>query len=83
MTILCNSGIGASLWRVQIWACDQLMPLDYAVGDIRLAILALVSHWLTAAGNAVVENIARRAWQGAQFAQRITAADTMVAAGWR
>jgi hypothetical protein len=83
MTSLCNSVIGASLWRVQIWACDRLMPLDYAFGDVRLAILALVSHWPTAAGDAVVENIVARAWQGARFAHRFTAADTMVAAGWR
>jgi hypothetical protein len=83
MTILCNSGIGVSLWRVQIWACNRLMPVDYAFGDVRLAILGLVSHWLTAAGNAAFENIASRALQGARFARRLTAADTMVATGWR
>ena len=38
---------------------------------------------LNAAGNLLVENIVGRAWQGAQFARRITAADTMVAAGER
>ena len=81
MTILCNSGIGEPLWRVQIWACDCLTSLDQASGDPRLAIVALLSASLNAAGNSIVENILARAWRGARFAHRLTAADTMVAAG--
>jgi hypothetical protein len=83
MTILCNTGISEPLWRVQIWACDRLPSLDYAAGDLRLAIVVLLSNWLNAAWNSLVENIAGRAWRGARFAERMTAADTMVAAGGR
>jgi hypothetical protein len=81
MTMLCNSGIGEPLWRVQIWACDRMPSLDCASGDPRLAIVALLSQSLNAAGNSIVKNILSRAWRGARFAERLTAADTMVAAG--
>jgi hypothetical protein len=81
MTILCNSAISEPLWRAQVWACDQLTVLDSASGDPRLAIVAVLSQSLNAAGNSIVKNIVRRAWRGARFAQRMTAADTMVAAG--
>jgi len=84
MTILCSSGIGGPLSRahasVLTWAFEHL---DGNFGDLRWAIIALLAQSLNAAGNLLVENIVGRAWQGAQFARRITAADTMVAAGER
>lgn len=81
MTMLCNSGIGEPLGRVQIWACDHLTSLDYASGDPRLAIVTLLSASLNAAGNSIVKNIVCRALSGARFAERLAAADTTVAAG--
>lgn len=87
MTILCSSGIGGPLSRahasVLTWAFEHLDGLDGSFGDLRWAIIALLAQSLNAAGNLLVENIVGRAWQGAQFARRITAADTMVAAGER
>ena len=83
MTTLCNSGISEPLCRVQIWACDQLASLDSISGDPRLAIVTLLSQSLNAAGNSLVKNILGRAWRGARFAERLTTADTMVAAGGR
>ncbi len=91
MTTLCNLVGGGSrqslqTWlqaRFQTWVFERLIALNLASGDLRLAIIALVSGALIAAGNAWFENIAARALQGAQFAGSVTAADTMVAAGER
>ena len=83
MTILCNSSISEPLWRAQVWACDHLTSLDSTSGDPRLAILTLLSQSLNAAGNSIVKTIVGRAWRGARFAERLTTADTMVAAGGR
>lgn len=87
MTILCSSGVGGPLSRahasVLTFTFQHLAGLDCTFGDLRWAIVTLLSHSLNAAGNSLVENIAGRAWQGARFAQRITAADTMMAAGER
>jgi len=68
---------------LQAWAFERLVALHLASGDLRLAAIALVAGVLAAAGNAWFETIADRALQGAQFARRLTAADTMVAAGKR
>jgi hypothetical protein len=46
-------------------------------------VIAFVAGALAAAGNDWFETIATRALQGAHFARRVTAADTMVAAGGR
>jgi len=81
MTTLCNSGISEPLCRVQIWAWDHLASLDSISGDPRLAIVTLLSQSFNAAGNSIVKNILDRAWRGARFAERLTAADTMVTAG--
>jgi hypothetical protein len=62
---------------------ERLVTLNLASGDLRVAAIALVAGALAAAGNAWFETIATRALQGAQFARRVTAADTMVAAGGR
>ena len=83
MTVLYNVARFGSLWRVQIWACERLIALDLASGDFRLAIVALTSRTLNAAWNSLYENIAGRAWQGARFAERMTAADTRGAAAGR
>ena len=91
MATLCNSGIGVPLLRAQasihalihVWSIQRLTRVDYAFGDLRWTIIALLAASLTAAGNALAKNILRRARQGALFAQGLTAADTMVAAGGR
>jgi hypothetical protein len=78
MTILENTGLSGPLWRAQIWASEQLASPDYAF-DPRLAVAGLLTHAL----NAAWKTTATRASQGARFAHRVTAADTMVAAGGR
>jgi hypothetical protein len=81
MTSLCNLGTCGARHSLQLWAFQQLAARDLASGDVRFSAIALVSDALSALGNAWFENIAGRAFQGAQFASRVTAADTMVAAG--
>ena len=87
MTTLCNQGAFGSRHAfqrsLQAWTYERLLTLNLASGDPRFAAIALVSDVLAAAGNAWFENIATRAHKGAQFARRVTAADTMVAAGGR
>ena len=83
MTTLCNSGAFSALQTFQVWAFERLVALNLSSGDLRFAVVALVSGLLAAAANAWFETIATRALQGAQFARRVTAADTMVAAGGR
>ena len=83
MTTLCNSSPLGSRQAFRAWMFERLIALDLAGGDLRLAMIALLAGALAAAGNAWFETIATRALQGAQFAQRVTAADTMVAAGGR
>jgi hypothetical protein len=79
MSILYHSGIGAPLWRAQLWALEHLASPDAAFGDLRFVFPALLSGLL----NAAWKNTAGRACEGARFASRLTAADTMVAAGGR
>ena len=78
MTILCNTGFGAPLGRAQIWANEHMNVSRYAF-DTRLAAIGLMAQAL----NAAWKNTAGRAAQGARFADRLSAADTMVAAGGR
>jgi hypothetical protein len=87
MTTLCNLGAGGS-WqslqtRIGAFAFERLTTLNIASPDPRAAAIALLSAALTAAANAWYENIAARAHAGARFTQRVTAADTMVAAAGR
>ena len=75
------------LWRVQAllqtWTFGRLGALDLTFVDLRLAIVALIARSLLWAADAVVRHLMGRAWQGACFAQDITAAATMVAAASR
>ncbi|WP_407177176.1 hypothetical protein [Bradyrhizobium sp. STM 3562] len=87
MTTLYNLDVGGC-WqslqtRLGCLAFERLVALNVASGDLRLAVIGLLSAALSRAANAWVENIARRALQGARFAKSVTAADTMVAAGRR
>ena len=83
MTTLCNSSPLGSRQAFRAWIFERLISLNLASGDLRVAAIALAAGALAAAGNAWFETIATRAHQGAQFARRVTAADTMVAAGGR
>jgi len=87
MTTLCNSsplGSRQAFQRtLQTWMFERLVSLNLASGDPRMAAIAFVAGVLAAAGNAWFETIAARALQGAHFARRVAAADTMVAAGGR
>jgi hypothetical protein len=79
MSILYHSGIGAPLWRAHLWTFERLASSDGAFGDLRFVIAALLFQLL----NAAWRDTASRACEGARFAARLTAADTMVAAGGR
>jgi hypothetical protein len=84
MMILYSSGFGerfGPLWRAQSFALEHLISFQCASGDLRWAVMALISRSLTAAMEALFRNIGGRAWQGARFAGALTTADTMVAAG--
>jgi len=75
------------LWRVQAllqtWTVGRLGVFELMFIDLRLAIVALIARSLLGAADAVVRHVMGRAWQGARFAQDITAAATMVAAAGR
>ncbi|MGY8663201.1 hypothetical protein Q3C01_12625 [Bradyrhizobium sp. UFLA05-109] len=75
------------LWRVQAllqtFTLGRLGAFDLMFVDLRLAIVALIARSLFGAAEAVVRHVMGRAWQGARFAQHITAAATMVAAASR
>ena len=75
------------LWRVpallQTWTFSRLGAFDLMFVDLRLALLTFVARSLLQAANAVASHVMGRAWQGARFAQDITAAATMVAAAGR
>ena len=81
MTVLCNLCAAGTRQSLQARAFEKLIALNLTSGDLRLAVIALVSGAIIAVANAWFENIAARALQGAEFAARVTAADTMVAAG--
>lgn len=82
MTVLCNLA-GGSLHSLQAWALGRLFALELTSTDLRWAIIALLCQSMTAIGTILFENIAGRALKGARFAEAMTAADTMVAAGGR
>ncbi|WFU40459.1 hypothetical protein QA640_40885 [Bradyrhizobium sp. CB82] len=75
------------LWRVQAllqtFVLGRPGAFDLMFVDLRLAIVALIARSLLGAADAVVRHVMGRAWQGARFAQDITAAATMVAAAGR
>jgi hypothetical protein len=80
-------GMASPLWRtpavLQTWALGRLGPCDLMFVDLRLALAAVFTRLLVRASDAVLRHVMGRAWQGARFAQDITAAATMVAAAWR
>jgi hypothetical protein len=69
------------LWRAQVWALGQLA--SSGLGDLRWAMVALVSRGIAAAADSLFRHIAGRAWQGARFAGRCAPAATTVAAAGR
>jgi hypothetical protein len=72
------------LWRAQAsllaWSFGRLMFLDLTVVDLRVALATMLTRSLIQAADALVRHVMGRAWQGARFAEDITAAATMVAA---
>ncbi|WP_439372875.1 hypothetical protein ACRQ5Q_04115 [Bradyrhizobium sp. PMVTL-01] len=81
-------GLAGPLWRAQqwqdqmlrAWAFGRLVSLDLMAVDLRFALASVVARSLTQAADALVRHFMGRAWQGARFAEDITAAATMVAA---
>jgi hypothetical protein len=68
----------------QAWAFSRLVSLDVtAITDLRLALATAATRSLVQAADALVRHVMGRAWQGARFAEDITAAATMVAAAGR
>lgn len=91
MIIPTHFGPAAPLWRAQMWqaqiwqalALSRLVSLDLMAVDLRLALASAVTRSLVQAADALVRHVMGRAWQGARFAEDITAAATMVAAAGR
>jgi hypothetical protein len=86
MMIPTYPGLAAPLWRARnwhAWAFNRLLSLDLTVGDLRVALAAMMARLLLQAADALVRHVMGRAWQGARFAENITAAATMVAAAGR
>ena len=68
---------------LQTLAFGRLNSLDLMSLDLRLALMTLIARALLQAADALARHVMSRAWQGARFAQGITAAATMVAAARR
>lgn len=62
---------------------SRLVSFDLMAVDLRLARASVVARSLTQAADALAHHVMARAWQGARFAEDITAAATMVAAARR
>ena len=79
MMIFCDNGTSRPFWRAQNWALEQAISIDYAVGDLRWAMMALVlrslgSVWVLGRDQFVL--LLRRA-----ASRPARDADSMVAAG--
>ena len=75
------------LWRLQAWAIERLVSILSPPGDLRWAIAALMIAALATLETMIrrqlvslARHIMRRALRGARFADRMTTADSMVAA---
>jgi len=83
MIIPTHFGPANLLWRAQAWhswASVRLVSLDLMPADLRFAFASVVARSLIQAADVLVRQFMGRAWQGARFAEDITAAATMVAA---
>jgi hypothetical protein len=67
----------------QLLAFGRLVSPDLMAVDLRFALVSVVTRSLVQAADALVRHFMGRAWQGARFAEDITAAATMVAAAGR
>ncbi|SDI30865.1 hypothetical protein SAMN05216338_102060 [Bradyrhizobium sp. Rc2d] len=86
MIVPTHFGPAGPLWRVQMWQArvfSRLVSLDLMAVDLRFAFASVVARSLIQAADALARHIMSRAWQGARFAEDITAAATMVAAAGR
>lgn len=86
MIIPTHFGSAGPLWRAQMWQARGLrrhVSFDLMAADLRFAFASVVARSLIQAADALVRHIMGRAWQGARFAEDITAAATMVAAAGR
>ena len=83
MIIPTHFGPALPTLRGQAWsvsAFGRLVSLDPMAVDLRFALASVVARPLTQAADALARHVMARAWQGARFAEDITAAATMVAA---
>ena len=78
------------LWRLQAWVIERVVSILSPSGDLRWAIAALVIAVLVTLEAMIhrqlvslARHIMRRALRGARFADRVTTADSMVAAASR
>ncbi|UQR62757.1 hypothetical protein LRP30_39480 [Bradyrhizobium sp. C-145] len=86
MIVPTHFGPAGPLWRNQMWQArtfSRLVSLDLMAVDLRFAFASVVARSLIQAADALARHIMSRAWQGARFAEDITAAATMVAAAGR
>ena len=86
MIIPTHFGPAIPLSQAQAWsisAFGRLVSRELMAVEPRSALTGAVARPLIRAANALVCHVMGRAWQGARFAEDITAAATMVAAARR
>lgn len=86
MIIPTHFGPASPLSQAQAWsvsAFSRLVSLDLTAVHLRFALAGAVALPLVRAADALARCVMDRAWQGARFAEDITAAATMVAAARR
>lgn len=83
MIIPTHFGPALPTLRVPVWSASvfsRLVSRDLMAVDLRFARASMLARSLTQAADALARHVMARAWQGARFAEDITAAATMVAA---
>ena len=86
MIIPTHFGPAIPLSQAQAWSVSvlgRLISLDLMAVNLRFAFAGTVARPLVQAADALARHVMGRAWQGARFAEDITAAATMVAAARR
>lgn len=86
MIIPTHFGPAIPLSQVQarsVSALGRLVSLDLMAVNLRFALAGAMARPLVQAADALARHVMGRAWQGARFAEDITAAATMVAAARR
>jgi len=83
MIIPTHFGPALPTMRAPVWSASvfgRLVSLEFIAVDLRFPLASMAARSLTQTADALAHRVMARAWQGARFAEDITAAATMVAA---